>query len=115
MPSLENIEKNVSKYEVGLVFFEPQNFRGEGDEPLLFEAYGPTSSGTSDTYVYDFIDRDPTSIFTYSADSLMRGFYVHEPVYSPNGEFSLMAAGGISGNEFNSPGYGVGIVLFNNN
>ncbi len=166
MPYLDKVEKIVRKYDVGLVFFEPQNFRGEGDGQLLFEAYGPTSSGTSDTYiydfqlgshakidnakgynewegispdynkiflevdptatnisgpatidlyVYDFIDRGLTSIFTYSSDPMMQGFYVHEPVYSPNGGFSLMAAGGISGNEFNSPGYGIGIVLFNNN
>lgn len=165
-PYINHIEKLVRKYEVGLVFFEPQNFKGENDEQLLFEAYGPTSSGTSDTYIYDFtleshrkihtaegynewegispdykkafVEVDPTAtnisgpsavdlyvydfveqelstIFVNSHDPLMHGFHVHEPVFSPDGNLALMATGGATGNEFNSPGYGIGIVLFDNN
>ena len=51
-PSLVN--RRIVKRKFGLVFYEPQDFRGHWDQELLYSAYGPGAEGSSDTYVYNF-------------------------------------------------------------
>jgi hypothetical protein len=51
-PSLVNTRKIAYKY--GGTLFEPQNFKGHNDEELLFTAYGATSEGLADTFIYSF-------------------------------------------------------------
>lgn len=52
-PYIEGKRKILSKYRIGPVFLEPQNFKGKGNEELIFSAYGIVQ-GKSDLYVYDF-------------------------------------------------------------
>lgn len=159
---LQNAEEIVSKAEIGGVFLEPQNFKGLQDEQVLFEAYGPSSEGSSDTYIYDmqedkiirqftakaydewegiapdyskaFVEVDEaatrftgpvkvklhmydfststlTPFIEFSEPAINEYFYVHEPVFSPDGTRVLMTTGATVGNEFNGPGYGIGMVL----
>jgi len=159
---IEHAEIIVNKAQVGGVFLEPQNFKGLQDEQVLFEAYGPTSEGSSDTYIYDIqknkiirqftakgydewegiapdyskafveVDKNATrftgpvkvklNLFDFSTSTLKpfiefadpainEYFYVHEPVFSPDGTRVLMTTGATVGNEFNGPGYGIGMVL----
>ncbi len=159
---LKNATKIVRKSQVGLVFLEPQNFKGQNDEELLFEAYGPTSEGSSDTYIYNFAQQafrreftskgydewegiapdyktgfvevdakatrltGPTKVklhlydfetkklapfIEFSEPSINEYYYVHEPVFSPDGSRVLMTTGSTLGNEFNGPGYGIGMVI----
>ncbi|ODA29903.1 hypothetical protein [Veronia pacifica] len=51
---IKNAREIVSKYDIGLIFLEPQNFLGENDEKVTFSAYGPTSNGAANTYLYNF-------------------------------------------------------------
>ena len=51
---MESTRKIVSKCEIGSVFLEPQNFIGEDDTYVSFTAYGPTSSGSGNSWLYDF-------------------------------------------------------------
>ncbi len=162
---LDNARKIVPKKDIGAVFLEPQNFIGKEDQQVSFSAYGPSSSGSGDTYLYDFkssrikqkhlgkgyeewegvapdyqktfieIDSEASRfkgpeavelyIYDFSSGQNTRvtyfrndhlradGFYLHEPVFSPNGKFALFATGGGGGWEINSPGYSIGIVMVN--
>ena len=161
---LENAHQIVNKLQIGAVFLEPQNFKGYQDEQVLFEAYGPTSEGSSNTYFYDvqedkiirkftaegydewegiapdyskaFVEVDEVAtrftgpvkvklnLYDFSTSTLTpfiefaepdinEYFYVHEPVFSPDGTRVLMTTGATVGNEFNGPGYGIGMVLVN--
>ena len=143
---ISNAQKIVKKSQLGFVFLEPQNFKGAHDEQLLFEAYGPTSEGSSNTYIYDewegiapdyhqaFVEVDanannfsgPSAVklhlydFTtktlspfieFSNPNINEYFFVHEPVFSPDGNHVLMTTASHFGNEFNGPGYGIGTIL----
>ncbi len=161
---ISNAQKIVRKSQLGFVFLEPQNFKGTHDEQLLFEAYGPTSEGSSNTYIYDlnanriireftangydewegiapdyqqaFVEVDanannfsgPSAVklhlydFTtktlspfieFSNPNINEYFFVHEPVFSPDGKHVLMTTASNFGNEFNGPGYGIGTILVN--
>ena len=57
-----NARKIVDKIQIGSVLLEPQDFRG--DHQLTFTAYGPTASGSGDTYLYDFNTRRATRRMT---------------------------------------------------
>lgn len=160
---MDEPRKIVSKYTIGPVFLEPQNFIGRDDKYVSFSAYGPSSSGSGNTFLYDvkedrvirtytgkgyeewegvapdyqksFVENEAgasrfigpkavelylhdfathqTTRFSFFQDDHQRedGFYLHEPVFSPDGTHALFATGGGGGWEINSPGYGIGIVL----
>ena len=54
-PSLQKIEHIIGKK--GFTFFEPQSLKGNQDQELLFNAYGPTSKGSGDSFIYNFNTR----------------------------------------------------------
>jgi hypothetical protein len=160
---MDKSRKIVSKYTIGPVFLEPQNFIGRDDKYVSFSAYGPSSTGSGNTFLYDvkedrvirthigkgyeewegvapdyqksFVENEAdasrfigpqavelylhdfathqTTRFSFFQDDHQRedGFYLHEPVFSPDGTHALFATGGGGGWEINSPGYGIGIVL----
>lgn len=50
---MDKSQKIVSKYSIGPAFLEPQNFIGKDDKYVSFSAYGPSSTGSGATYLYD--------------------------------------------------------------
>jgi len=61
--------------------------------------------------LFDFVTSTLTPFVEFADPSINEYFYVHEPVFSPDGTRVLMTTGGLQGNEFNGPGYGIGLVL----
>jgi len=57
VPSITERTKILSKGWFNFVFYEPRAFKGGEDQELLFSAYGPTSEGSSDSFVYKFSKR----------------------------------------------------------
>ncbi|MCC1496487.1 hypothetical protein [Alcanivorax sp. 1008] len=64
VPRLSN--KRIVKRKFGLVFYEPQDFRGSSDQELLFSVYGPGAEGTADTEVLSFFWRLSKKVPWYS-------------------------------------------------
>jgi hypothetical protein len=62
-------------------------------------------------HMYDFSTSTLTPFIEFSEPAINEYFYVHEPVFSPDGTRVLMTTGATVGNEFNGPGYGIGMVL----
>ena len=55
-PSLTEQKIIHSKGWFDFVFNEPQDFRGDNDEELLFSKYGPCAEGSSDMWIYDLTE-----------------------------------------------------------